>query len=290
MMRAGATPATSRRSGRQVASAARPPIPAGTPASARARNTRRICCILPSTGFAGASSANAPTRRPSGGSFVAGSPGDDSPDMIGSRSPTSGIPPWSLPSRSSGCTPTACIASQLSLTLPARRLLTWSIVFSSAIQLVRPSGSAQLGRAGWLHAIKRRWRKLGANWQLIGSTNLRVNPCAGPEPAFLCDRIACDETELRAVALGPLEIVKARPVKIAADRDAGIDGAKHRSDVREYKLWPSSIIPVRDAIFSHVDWQSFFLERTQHPVQTLGVQLPVQVRAGCSNREHAFAE
>src|SRR3989449_10724269 len=184
-------------------------------------------------GFAGASSVNARTRRPSGGSFVAGSPGDDSPDTIGSRSPTSAIPPWSLPSRWSGCTPTACIASQPSLTLPARRLPTWSIAFSWAIQLVRPSGSAQLDRAGWLHAIKRRWRKLGANGQLVGSTNLRVEPRAGSQPAFLCDRIARDETELRAIPLGPLEIVKARPVKIAAHRDAGIDGAKHRSDVHE---------------------------------------------------------
>src|SRR5437773_2434171 len=183
-----------------------------------------------------------------------------------------------------------CFASRVAGCSTYGSSVSTTIRGSSAIQLVRPSGSAQLGRAGWLHAIKRRWRKLGANRQLIGSTNLRVKPCAGPQPAFLCDRIACDETELRAVALGPLKIVKARPVKIAADRDAGIDGAKHRSDVREYKLWPSSIIPVRDAIFSHVDWQSFFLERTQHPVQTLGVQLPVQVRAGCSNGEHAFAE
>src|SRR2546422_10542735 len=183
--------------------------------------------------FAGAWSANARTRRPSGGSFVAGLPGDDFPDTIGSRSPTSVIRPWSLPSRWSGCTPTACIASQLSLTLPVRRLPTWSIAFSWAIRLFRPSGSAQLGRAGWLHAIKRRWRKLGANWQLVGSTNLRVEPRARPHPAFLRDRIACDETELRAIALGPLEIVEARPVKIAAHRDAGIDGAKHRCDVRD---------------------------------------------------------
>src|SRR5438874_2190135 len=206
--------------------------------------------------FAGASSANAHTRRPSGGSFVAGSPGDDSPGTTGLRSPTSAIPPWSLPSRWCGYTPTACIASQPSLTLPASRLPTWSIAFSLAIRLDRPSGSAQLGRAGWLHAIKRRWRKLGANRNPVGMTNLRINSGTGAQPAFLCDRIARDETELRAIALRPLEIVEARPVKIAAHRDASIDGAKHRPDVRQKKVRPSNVRPVRDAVLSYENRQS----------------------------------
>src|SRR2546425_2142444 len=240
--------------------------------------------------FAGASSANARTRRPSGGSFVAGSPGDDSPGTTGSRSPTSAIPPWSLPSRWSGYTPTACIASPLSLTLPARRLPTWSIAFSLAIRLVRPSGSAQPGRAGWLDAIKRRWRKLGANREPVGSTNLRVKSRAGPQPAFLRDRIARDETELRAIALRPLEIVEARPVKIAAHRDPRSDGAKHRPDMRQEKIRPPNVGLVRDAVLGYENWQSLLLERTEHPVQTFGVQLPVQVRSRRSNRNNSFSE
>src|SRR6266550_1369923 len=240
--------------------------------------------------FAGASSANAPTRRPSGGSFVAGSPGDDSPGTTGLRSPTSAIPPWSLPSRWCGYTPTACIASQPSLTLPASRLPTWSIAFSLAIRLDRPSGSAQLGWAGWLHAIKRRWRKLGADREPVGSANFGVQPRARPQPAFLRDRIACDETELRAIALRPLEIVEARPVKIAAHRDALIDGAKHRREVREHKFWPSSVSPIRDAVLGYENWQSLLLERTQHPVQTFGIELPVQVRSRRSNRNNSFSE
>src|SRR5438067_1767879 len=155
--------------------------------------------------FAGASSANARTRRPSGGSFVAGSPGDDSPGTTGSRSPTSAIPPWSLPSRWCGYTPTACIASQPSLTLPASRLPTWSIAFSLAIRLDRPSGAAQVGRAGWLHAINRGWRKHASDRDNSFSEQLSAITMIEPD-------------ELSGVVVQPEEV-------LAPNRPAALAGA-----------------------------------------------------------------
>src|SRR5207249_1971809 len=241
-------------------------------------------------GFAGESNANAPTRRPGGASFGPGPPGFVSPAATGLRSRTSVIPPWSLPSPWSASTPTACTGSQPTWKSTARRLPIWSIVFSLAIRLDRPSRSAQFGRAGWLYAIKRRWRKLDADWQLVVPTDLRVEPRAWPQPAFLRDRITGDETEFCAIALRPLEIVEAGPVKIAAHRDTGMDGAEHRREVRQHKFWPLSVSPVRDAVLGYENWQSLLLERTQQTVQAFGVQLPVQVRSGRSHRKHAFAK
>src|SRR5438034_8992973 len=100
--------------------------------------------------------------------------------------------------------PTASTGSWLSWILAARRLPTWSIAFSSGIRLARPSRSAHFGRASWLHAIKRRWRKLDADWQLVVPTDLCIDPRARPQPALLGQLLAGGDTEARAIGVGPL--------------------------------------------------------------------------------------
>src|ERR1700730_4357035 len=205
-------------------------------------------------GSAGASSANAPTKGARGGGGAVGSPNVASRARNGSRFPTSSTrPPWS-PSRWFGCTPTASTGSRPSWKCLARSSRRWSIVFSSAIPRARPSRLAQVGRAGWLSGPLRRWQKLGASRNAVGSTDLGIEPRTGPRPALLGRRIAGDQAELRTVTFGPLEIIEAGPVEIPPHRGTGFDRAEHGARVREQEFRPHDVLTVRDAIFGHVDW------------------------------------
>src|SRR5205814_9278450 len=226
---------------------------------------------------AGASSASARTRRHCGARSVAGSRSAAFAAMIGSRSRTS----WTLrpSSRSppSACMPTASIGSPPSWTLRVSPLPGWSIVSSSAIRR-EVRGSAQVGRTGWLNGLLRRWWKLNASRQGVQPADLRVEPCTRARPALLGPRIARDQPEFRAVALGPLEIIEAGPVKIAAYRRAGLDGAQHGGDVTQEIFRPQGVLVVRDAIFGHDDWQLLALQPSQGPVEALGVAFPIEIR------------
>ena len=79
-------------------------------------------------------------------------------------------------------------------------------------------------------------------------------------------------------------------MKITAHRDAGMDRAKHRADMREEKIWPPDVSRVGDAVLGHKNGKTLPLEGTQHSVEPLGVQLPVQVRSRRPNRKHSFTK
>src|SRR6267378_1301452 len=144
----------------------------------------------------------------------------------------------------------------------------WSTVSSSAIRQM--SLSAQIGRAGWLNGLLSRWWKLDASRQGVQPADLRVESRARAGPAFLGQRIARDQPEFRAVALCPLEIIEAGPVKIAAHRRAGFDGAKHRANMGQDVLRAHRVLVVGDAILRHVDRQLLPFQPTQRPVEALG--------------------
>src|SRR2546423_13010797 len=102
--------------------------------------------------------------------------------------------------------PTVYTGSRPSSRSPVRSSPRWSIVFSSANQNGRPTRLSQVGRAGWLNGLRRRWRRLDASRNLVRETNLGIEPGAGPGTAVLGHRIAGGQAKLGAVALGPLGV------------------------------------------------------------------------------------
>src|SRR5436305_13952616 len=98
------------------------------------------------------------------------------------------------------CTPTVSIGSAPSSMLPAKSWPGWSSGSSWGIHRRRRHGSAQVGRTGRLLRVKRRWRQLGANRQLVASADLGIEPGAPTDLTLMGRRIAGDYTELRTGA------------------------------------------------------------------------------------------
>src|SRR2546423_5225359 len=248
-----------------------------------------IQAVMAGRACAGASSASARTRRHRGARSVAGSRSAAFAAMIGLRSQTSWTLRLSSPSPPSGCMPTASIGSPPSWRLRVSPSPRWSIVSSSAIRR-EVRGSAQVGRTGWLNGLLSRWWKLDASRQGVQPADLRVELRTRARPALLGQRIARDQPEFRAVALGPLKIIETGPVKIAAYRRAGLDGTQHGGDVTQEIFRPEGVLVVRDAIFGHDDWQLLALQPSQGPVEALGVEFPIEIRPRRISREHPLAE
>ena len=81
-----------------------------------------------------------------------------------------------------------------------------------------------------------------------------------------------EEAEVHLPALRPLEVVHERPVVVAADVDAVLDGLAHGVDVALDPQCSAIIAIISDAVLRHDDRNPERLEANQRPIEALGVQ------------------